>query len=698
MIIKNNLNLVSKSNNGLLDKKHKKNNAQEVNFGTEIKLREGYFEDIRNWFIIKNYDKVTGFITSAVSVIGLSVGGLALMFDYSVKKAQGKIKSGNKKHEEKGLSPSTAQANSTDATKSVMQADSAVTKPTENPGASTENTQTPLLAGSAGTTANKYSFLQQLKDEAKQGYESVSFKGNASLEKEEKVEKKQSHEGEFAHFEPVTEFGKMGLNLAKTALVVSGFAGFFTGIALHIPLMSLGEVVANLLAAPIINTGAGYAVMSAGLGLLFLGRAYDGNPVHRANYSIMATKSWPGRAKYIADNMWGCIKDTGKSTIIFGKHLFSLFSPNKQVRKEARHFLRDKVLRVKSSTLTVGQEINAAGMSTVKKGLKSHPYRLQVAAMVLALGGVGVLTADVLRALGITKDDKLKKATFRVAETGQVLDNLGLITYGLERCYKGNPAGFPTIISGATMMWGAPNADNDFGKGLTWFGLSFFFLFLALERLSELCQAFSKRKALKANPKKMIEEATAIIRQFEIDFSKFLPKKYLNYLRKLMGNSESENIFVTIAKMFKPEGKNGKLNMFGKFVEKHEKSLKEDADIAAEAFKVADDKRLHKIPEFLQFLEKELSGEFDPKNGREVLIEKARKAGFAEDYIDSVISISGNPEEVAISNMCADIKAGGWKNYNPEKLLSSSLEYVRNAARYVLDNAEKLLGKNYAQT
>lgn len=699
MIIKNNLNLVSKSNNGLLDKKHKKNNTQKVNFGAQVKLRDDYFNKFRNNFVIKYFDKVTGFFAAVASVVGFFVGGLALMIDYYVKKTQGKIKSGDKKLKEK---KSPSPANQAGQTESKVQTGPAEVKiHTESTASEKVNTQTSPIANSEGTTVNKYSFLQKLKDEAKQNYESVSSKGSVSFGKQERTEKKQSHESEFAHFEPVTEFGKMGLGLAKAALVVSGFAGFFAGTALHVPLMSLGEVVANLLAAPLINTGLGYAIMSLGLALLFLGRGYDGDPLHRANYSIMSTKGWLGGGKYIADNIMGCLKDTVDSTKVFGKHIANLFSSNKQAREEAKHFFGTKVLRIKSSTAIFGQEINAAGQTTVTRGLKSYPYRFQVAAAVLTLGGLGVVTADILRALGITKNDKLKKATFRIAETGQVLDNLGLVAYGRERCLKGNKvAGYPTIMSGFTMMLGAPNADNDFGKGLTWFGLSFFFLFLAIERLGELCMAFKERRGLKAGgANRMIEEARAIAKQFEIDLSRFLPKEYLDYFRQLIGESQ-ESTFVTISKIFASDSKPN--SRFTKCVENHKKALTKATANAIKAFEEAKDKRLTRIPEFLKYIEDLLKNPYDPKFTEKELIETIIASGrnFPEEYYANIICKQGNAKEIIISNICDNAKNSGWKNYKDTiiKLCSDTEQYIKDAAQYVLDNAEKLLGKKYAQS
>lgn len=686
MIIKNNLNLASKYNDELLNKKHKQNNAQKVNFGAEyLKISDNYFKNLRNKFIIKENNKVAGFVTAAVSVGGLSVGGLGLMYDYFYKQGRRKANA-DSKHGGKELTPSAVQ---TEEAKSEAKEEL--------------NTQASPDTNFKGISTNKPSFMQQLKDKTK-NEDSVSFK------KQEKTEKPQAKEEEFGHFEPETEFGKLGLNLAKVSLAVSGTAGFFTGLASKVPLMCVGEVIANLVAFPIINTPIGYAIMNLGLGVLFLGRAYDSDPVHKANYAVLFSKKPMDGLKYLANNTWGCVKDTVDSTKHLGKQMFNLFSSNKQVKDDAKNFFGSKIFRIKSSTVTVGQEINAGGVVTaVKKGLKGNNYGLKLAAMILAVGGAGVATADILKKLGVVKDDKLKKASFRVAETGQVVDNLtGLVTYGLDRCYKGNPvAGIPTVISGVTMMCGAPNADNDLGKGLTWFGLSFFFLFLAVERFSEMCQAIRGRANIKNGfikdgikfEKGFIEEATAVARQFEIDFSKFLPKKYLNYLRKLMGEGQCENTFVTIAKMFKSKGKDGKLNMLGKFVKKYEDSIKEDVKMAEGVFRsnATDDDKLNKIlckvPDFLKFLEKELSGPYDPTHNTEWLIKEIKAADFPEEFCN-IINRDGGHAELVKSNILANAKNSG-KYYKPvlEEMLSNAKtpEYVKEEIRYAFNKKKALL-------
>lgn len=521
---------------------------------------------------------------------------------------------------------------------------------------------------------------------------------------------------EYGHFHSETKFGKIGLLMSQIALTVSGLAGATTGFSVGVPLMAAGEVIGNCVAAPVINTPLGYGLLNIGLAAIFGGRAFDTNPSHKAKMALfMSKKGFWAKTKYVLDNMGTCLKGASELSIQLCKHLIGLCSFDAAKRQNARDFFHYKMFRVKSSTLTFVQKVNAKGIvDEVKPALKGNSPVLLVASSLLALTGVFMIANEALKKLGIIKTDKTTKAGFLAGKIGQVFDNIGIILYGFERCYKGNvTAGVPTIVSGATMIAGAPNADNDLGKGLTWFGLSAFFLFLAAERFQNADGVFKRLgktkeyKALEAKLKQALtgskeyneikqkletlikdgtfDDASAFVRQFEIDLSKILKgnqNKRLDNVRNMLRDI-NEDSWVTLRKLINKNYKS-----------KKEQNLDALEEGARKALSADEDKLVAQIPEFIKFVQGKLSNKaYNPTYTVEQLKADIIKEGkFPIEFVESVISHEVKPDVAIREAIYSNILKSG-KNYagELEKLINSNNPVVSQVAKDCKQDYEKLL-------
>ncbi len=535
---------------------------------------------------------------------------------------------------------------------------------------------------------------KKAKPEASITSEQVSSSGKSHEKK-----KGKSHEGEYGHIVPETEFGKTGLLFAKAALAVSGTAGFLTGVALRVPLMSAGEVIGNLLAAPIITTPAGYGLMSIGMATLLSGRALENNISLKLNDATLSHKKGLDKVKYIFQNIGAGLNDTAKTIGFVGSQAANLLSRTKGVRDEAKHFFKNKFFKIRSSTITMTQKVLANGETVVESGIKTHSYRLHTCAGLLAIGGALLAIEDLLERVGVIKGDKARKACFNVAKAGQYADNIGLVTYGLERAVKGAPIlGIPVVLSGATALSGAHKVDKDEGKGIIWAALSFFFLLLALERGIESGVAIKARKKLKDMPIPMKEEFSDFAKTFEIDLSKIgkLTKKQLDNILKLVGGQEKA--WINFKQFFKRM--------------KHDKAEKEMAKIfdkaakeATEALENDPNKLLSEVPRLVKVLkEKILAGSYNHNFSVEDLIQKLQKEGFSNEFIShimqkGVIKIGGEVPDIGavLSSIHKQNAEQFGKNYilKLDEIINNpaSANFVKEAARKAKLDFAKLLEK-----
>lgn len=690
-IVKNRLNLSQNQNNSksVIKKKDSKSNyGQNINFcGAAVKprefaLRQDYFKKLKNWVICQSWIPITGFITALMSVIGFGVGGIGLIYDSMVKKNRAKDGKQEENTQEKGvLMPPVIP---------VM-------------GLNDASSASELRPSSLS------SYLQQVNESIKQSCNNaVSFTGKNSVEKKddkkrtEKTDKKgaekdkpKSSEGEYGHIVPVTKLGKTGLTFAKIAITVSGTAGFLTGLALNVPLMSLGEVIGNVLAAPIITSPAGFGLMTVGIAFLLIGRAFENNPALKFNPAIFANKNLLGKVTYTANNILEGLKETGKSWGNLGKNIGGLFKSS--TRGDSKNYFNEFV-SLNSSTMSFTQKVLANGKDIVESGLKSNSSRLHTFAGIMAVTGLVLVVEDLLERVGIIKTDKPRKVCFNIAKIGQYADNIGLGAYGAERAAKfGAILGAPVMASAAIALTGAHKVDEDEGKGRIWAALSFFFMLLAIERGIETLHAFKSRRVLKAKP--VLKEAAEFIRMIDVNLSGLtgMNGKNKKQLLNLFRNRETAWLQIKYY-LTKPLEKADEL--IKTFLdEKQFKAIKD--------FTNDDDKLLKQIPPLKQKIEEILSGvHVNKKLTKDEIIKQLEDEGcFTPELIEylkkpGVITIKGKDEE--LPEILSSIHKANVKKFGENYLdylkeitadTSSSPDFAKDAANNARKKFRKELGE-----
>lgn len=339
---------------------------------------------------------------------------------------------------------------------------------------------------------------------------------------------KTSDEGkEVGHIQPVTKLGKIGLTFAKIGIGFSGIAGIFNGIAMRLPLMSAGESM-NLAASPIINTQIGFGFFNIGLAAIFAGRALESDPILKLDPATYASQDGlQGKIKYVIKNMNGCINEVLCSTKTLFSNMIKLCFPGEK-GIAARNFFKDQILSVRSSTIIFKESLLANGKVKVTTGMKSYPFRMHTASVILAVGGLALIITDILHKMKIFKGKTAKHssiAAFKIAEAGGCLDNLGLAYYGMEKMSLGQvSSGIPLALSGFTILSGTPHAEKDYGRALQWIGCAALFATFAIERKQELVKAFANRVV---TDKEVTEATNQLIRQWEIHIPDSIDRKYL---------------------------------------------------------------------------------------------------------------------------------------------------------------------------
>jgi hypothetical protein len=457
--------------------------------GFTIPVREGYTKGFWNSPYATHWTDVLGLATSAISIVGYAVGGPGLIYESHVRAK-------NEKAKKAGNSPAPA---SVGLDRNAKPAFSSYSSYENSISTSVPNLLEQLIKGNPGNNAPN-PLLPLLPDAIRSYKEGL----NRGLNKQDGNKKgksgKAGYDEGYGFIEPQTTFGKVGLVFSKAAIAVSGSAGFLTGLAMKIPLMAAGEVVGNLLAAPIVTTPLGYGLLSIGMGALFAGRAFDHNPKFMLNQVKYDNETAMGKVKYVAQNMGACIAETGRTIGEVGAKTAGLFSRTKEVRKDARNFFKFDFVGLNKSRITLTEEIFSNAKTIGKVGMKSPTHAMQLSGGILIASGIAMIGEYALERLGIIKNktaEKARKGAFTFAKSGQFADNLGLIQYGLARSVQGAPIlGVPVVLSGAIATSGASKVDEDSGKGKIWLALAFFFGLLGLERLIGTGNAFRDRNKL----------------------------------------------------------------------------------------------------------------------------------------------------------------------------------------------------------
>lgn len=394
------------------------------------------------------------------------------------------------------------------------------------------------LGGAGLNYDHYYKKLHHIKDEQpskhKKNRSIVTLEDfKASLDKTKPQKKPEftgkdedNKEKETGYIEPVTEFGKLGLKAAKIGIFFSGVAGVFNGIAMRVPLMSVGEGL-NIAASPIVNTPTGFGLFNIALATVFAGRALENNPALKLNSEVLASLTGKDKAKYVMKNMGYCLKEVVTSS----KEVFVQFGKlfKSESKESAKTFFRDCIFATKSKTMTISEKLLADGSTAIETGMKSYPYRMHLASMILATGGAMLLVTGLLKKIGVLKDknlDKVTKASFKVAEAGGCLDNIGLSYSGLEKMSQGKAAsGLALAVSGLGILSGTPNAEKDDGRGRQWLGTSFLFIAFAIERFIELMKTIKDSDKFKAG--EVVDESAQLIREWEVHLPNVFGKEFL---------------------------------------------------------------------------------------------------------------------------------------------------------------------------
>lgn len=380
------------------------------------------------------------------------------------------------------------------------------------------------------------------------------------------VDEGKENKEETGYIDPVSEFGKFGMKAAKIGIFFSGVAGVFNGIAMRVPLMSVGEGL-NIAASPIVNTPTGFGLFNIALATVFAGRALENNPALKLNQEVLASKSGlTAKAGYVLDNMGNCLKEVMNSSKEVIVQFGNLFKADEA--KAAKTFFRDCIFDVKSSTMTFSEKILADGSTVIERGMKSYPYRMHLASVILATGGAMLLATGLLKKIGILKDKNLDSATktsFKVAEVGGCLDNIGLSYAGAEKVFQGNVgAGLALGISGLGILSGTPNAEKDDGRGRQWLGTAFLFGAFVIERFHELVKTMED--VAKYKPGKEVSESAQLIRQWEVHLPNIFGKKFVNkHYKEITALSNPEKYAEVIKSMLASE--DGEVREFARFME-----------------------------------------------------------------------------------------------------------------------------------
>ncbi|MEI8388499.1 MAG: hypothetical protein WCG23_01310 [bacterium] len=537
----------------------------------------------------------------------------------------------------------------------------------------------------------------------------VSFQGNKTKDTHKKEE--------MGHINPETAFGKIGLAFAKVGIAFSGIAGIFNGIAMKLPLMAFGEGV-NVAASPIINTPAGFGLFSMGLAGVFAGRALENNPALKLNTAVLASKTLNEKVKYLASNTWLTIKELGKSTKTTFTHLFNLVNPAKS--KISANFFRDKIIAVKSSTLQFNQSVLADGSKIAEAAIKSHPYRMHTASVILAVGGA------ILTIASFIKNKIGQKTGFKTSEVGGALDNIGLAYSGLEKLQMGSKAsGAALAVSGVTILAGTPQAETERGRALQWIGCGLLFAAFVFERKHDLSKALAAMKNIKETG--LAKESSQLIRQLEIDlpdaFSRKELKKILNPLAKFIKGGQKEKIAAEARNALMNNQAGSKIVKFIDSVSEESRAdiirfLGNDSKIAEKTRKIMEDNPAGtEIVKFFDSISKEhtkniidlLGGDKEAVAAREIL-ENNPTGKAAVNFIDSMLehlstgkyepSTFKNPETQEGSNIVAtlvqDLQKDGVHSQvaNNVRFISEAKDPKAVAQAIIFENS-KMFGENY---
>lgn len=294
-----------------------------------------------------------------------------------------------------------------------------------------------------------------------------------------------------------TEFGKFGLNAAKIAITASASAGVACGLGEGVPMMALGEAT-NMSAGRIIETPVGTGLFGIGIASIFAGLALENTPELKLNeFKYMAENDTSKKAKMVAKNMWGTLKEITSSVGEVAKNITNT------------KFLKENIFNINPKTVVFQEKVNKDGKVFIERSLRHNKnYLMHASSFTLGLGGIGVVLFSLL------KNKKAQKASLHVEEGGFLIDNVGILKYGIDKASVGaKPAGAGYAVGGIiNAISQFIGLDNKNGRAMQWAGISLVFVGYAIDRGKHFKVAMANSKAR--------TELRDTVREWRVDLSK----------------------------------------------------------------------------------------------------------------------------------------------------------------------------------
>jgi hypothetical protein len=292
--------------------------------------------------------------------------------------------------------------------------------------------------------------------------------------------------------EPQTPFGKIGMKAGKSAVLLTSLAGISGGVAMGMPLMSVGEGI-NLGSAPIIQTPVGTGLFGIGLGAVFATLAQEDDHALKLDPQRLKAMSLPQKGVHILQNMGKTLKSSFQDGLMLPKQAIALFGKDKL---HAQRFFQDTLFSLVSRKVALEQHLKADGsFHYAMKNVPTKSYLMSFASLLLMLGGASVVASELL----LPKQKALHKKALQFEEAGFLADNIGVTRFGLDKLVqskdfggKARGVGYATggVVNAVSQFM---SLDETYGRATQWLGVALIFLGFGFDRYGMLQQALKSR-------------------------------------------------------------------------------------------------------------------------------------------------------------------------------------------------------------
>jgi hypothetical protein len=291
---------------------------------------------------------------------------------------------------------------------------------------------------------------------------------------------------------PQTSFGKIGVKAGQSAVFLTSLSGISSGVAMGLPLMSLGEGL-NLGAAPIIQTPVGTGLFGIGLGAVWATLAQEDDHSLQLDSKALKTMSLPQKGRYLLQNMGKTLKASFEDGIMLPKQAIALFGNDKV---NAQRFFQDTLFSLASRKVALEQHLKADGsFHYAMKNVPTKSYVMSFASLMLMLGGASVVASELL----FPKQKSLHKKALQFEEAGFFADNIGVTRFGLDKFTqssglggKARGVGYATggVVNAVSQFM---SLDETYGRATQWLGVALVFLGFGFDRYGMLQKALKSR-------------------------------------------------------------------------------------------------------------------------------------------------------------------------------------------------------------